>query len=152
MAELTVEIGEAPFAPEPLIQAFREGQADACGAIASFTGVMRSEGGAAERLYLQHYPGFTEREVRRIAGTAADRFSLQAVLVRHRVGEIAPGEPIVLVATAARHRREAFEACDSIMDFLKSAAPFWKKEAGPKGERWIEPTERDLADRKRWED
>ena len=82
---------------------------------------------------------------------ATARFSLHDALVIHRHGAIAPGEPIVMVATASAHRREAFEACDYLMDYLKSRAPFWKKEHGPAGARWVEPTERDLDDLARWE-
>ena len=100
---------------------------------------------------LQAYPGFTDVEIQRIAEAARDRFSLQDLLIVHRIGEIAPGEAIVFVATAARHRREAFEAADQLMDYLKSRAPFWKREHGPDGARWIEPTERDVADAARWD-
>jgi len=94
-------------------------------------------------------PSELEREF--LAETAAARFSLDDVLIVHRHGPIAPGEPIVMVATASAHRREAFEACDYLMDYLKSRAPFWKKEHGPAGPRWVEPTARDLDDIARWE-
>ncbi len=97
------------------------------------------------------YPGFTEAEISKIIADATQRFSLQDVLVIHRHGRIGPGEAIVLVLTAAAHRREAFEACDFLMDYLKSRAPFWKKEHGPGGERWVEPTALDLADIRRWD-
>jgi molybdopterin synthase catalytic subunit len=86
-----------------------------------------------------------------MAKTATARFSLHDVLIVHRYGPIATGEPIVLVATASAHRREAFEACDYLMDYLKSRAPFWKKEHGPAGDRWVEPTARDLDDLARWD-
>ena len=86
----------------------------------------------------------------KIADRAKVRFSLDDLLILHRVGRIAPGEPVVFVATAARHRREAFEACDYLMDYLKSKAPFWKKEHGPDGARWVEPRPQDHADLDRW--
>ena len=122
------------------------------GAVASFVGLARGEAGAAQALELEAYAGFTEAEITRMAEAAAARFGLQDVLVIHRHGSIAPGEPIVMVATAAAHRREAFEACDYLMDYLKSRAPFWKKEHGPDGARWVEPTARDLTDAERWDE
>lgn len=121
------------------------------GAVASFVGIARGEAGVAQVLELEAYPGFTEAEIARLVETAIDRFGLQDAQVIHRVGPIAPGEPIVLVLTAAPHRREAFQACDFLMDYLKSRAPFWKKEFGPEGERWVEPTARDLSDIARWD-
>jgi len=124
---------------------------DKSGAVASFVGLARGEGGAATALELEAYPGFTETEIARMAEAASERFSLHDVLIVHRHGPIAPGEPIVLVATASAHRREAFEACDYLMDYLKSQAPFWKKEHGPAGARWIEPSARDLDDIARWD-
>jgi molybdopterin synthase catalytic subunit len=119
--------------------------------VVSFTGIARAGAGAVTRLELEAYPGFTVTEIERIAAAARTRFSLQDLLIVHRVGDIAPGEAIVFVATAAAHRREAFEAADHLMDYLKSRAPFWKKEHGPDGARWIEPTERDRSDAARWD-
>ena len=121
------------------------------GGVASFTGIARAEAGATTILELEAYPGFTETEIGKIAEQARARFSLADLLILHRIGQIAPGEPIVFVATAAGHRREAFEACDFLMDYLKSRAPFWKKEHGPDGVRWIEPRAQDHADIARWE-
>jgi molybdopterin synthase catalytic subunit len=120
------------------------------GAVASFVGIARGERGASAALELEAYPGFTEGEIDTIARAAAARFGLHDVAIIHRVGRIGAGEAIVLVLTAAAHRREAFEACDFLMDYLKSAAPLWKKEHGPAGPRWVEPTARDLADVGRW--
>ena len=100
---------------------------------------------------LEAYPGFTDAAIAAMAQEAALRFDLQDWRIVHRVGPISPGEAIVFVATAAAHRRAAFEACDHLMDWLKSRAPFWKQEQGPGGSRWIEPTDRDLADAKRWD-
>jgi molybdopterin synthase catalytic subunit len=100
---------------------------------------------------LEAYPGFTDTAIAGFADDAKARFGLQDYAVVHRIGRIAPGEAVVFVATAAAHRRAAFEACDLLMDYLKSRAPFWKKEHGPDGGRWIEPTARDRTDAKRWD-
>ena len=120
------------------------------GAVASFLGLARTATGDGPALELEAYPGFTERRITAFMETAIDRFGLQDAAVIHRIGPIPAGEPIVLVLTAAPHRREAFEACDYLMDYLKSRAPFWKREFGPDGPRWVEPTGRDLSDIERW--
>jgi molybdopterin synthase catalytic subunit len=138
------------FDPGALLSGFCQGRTEV-GAIATFTGLARAEAGEATILELDAYPGFTEAEIAKIAERARARFSLDDLTILHRIGKIAPGEPIVFVATAARHRREAFEACDFLMDYLKSKAPFWKKEHGPAGARWIEPRDCDHADLARWE-
>ena len=143
-----IRLQTEPFEPGALLTAFCAGRSRT-GAVVSFTGLTR--GGDVTRLELEAYPGFTEAEIGRIAETARARFGLHDLLVVHRIGEIAPGEAIVFVATAAAHRREAFEAADHLMDYLKTRAPFWKKEHGPDGARWIEPTPRDLADAARWD-
>jgi molybdopterin synthase catalytic subunit len=145
-----ITLSETPFEPGALLSGFCQGRAEV-GAVASFTGIARAEEGATTVLELEAYPGFTEAEIGRIAEIARSRFGLADLLIRHRIGRIGPGEPIVFVATAARHRREAFEACDYLMDYLKSRAPFWKKEHGPDGARWIEPREQDHADIARWD-
>jgi molybdopterin synthase catalytic subunit len=144
-----ITLSDEAFDPGALLTAFSQGRTET-GAIASFTGIARAEKGSTATLELEAYPGFTEAEIGKIADQARERFGLHDLTIRHRVGKIAPGEPIVFVATAASHRRAAFEACDFLMDYLKSKAPFWKKEHGPGGERWIEPTARDHADRERW--
>jgi molybdopterin synthase catalytic subunit len=144
-----IALAQEPFDPGALLTAFSQGRTET-GAVASFTGIARADAGSTAILELEAYPGFTEAEIGRIAEQAGTRFGLHDLLVRHRVGRIAPGEAIVFVATAAGHRRAAFEACDFLMDYLKSRAPFWKKEHGPEGERWIEPTAQDHADRERW--
>jgi len=144
-----IALTDQPFDPGALLSAFSRDRTET-GAIASFTGIARAEEGSTAILELEAYPGFTEAEIGKIADQARRRFSLHDLLIRHRVGKIAPGEPIVFVATAASHRRAAFEACDFLMDYLKSKAPFWKKEHGPQGERWIEPTAQDHSDRQRW--
>jgi molybdopterin synthase catalytic subunit len=146
MIRLTAEA----FDPGALLTDFCQGRSEV-GAVATFTGLARAEAGDTRILELEAYPGFTETAIGEIAEKARARFSLDDFMILHRVGKIAPGEPIVFVATAARHRREAFEACDFLMDYLKSKAPFWKKEHGPDGARWIEPRDRDHADLARWE-
>ncbi|HZZ90602.1 MAG TPA: molybdenum cofactor biosynthesis protein MoaE [Caulobacteraceae bacterium] len=138
------------FEPGAELSGFCAGRSES-GAVASFVGIARGDAGATTALELEAYPGFTEIEIGRMVETAMQRFSLHDALVIHRHGAIAPGEPIVMVATASSHRREAFEACDYLMDYLKSRAPFWKREHGPAGPRWVEPTARDLDDIARWD-
>jgi molybdopterin synthase catalytic subunit len=143
-----IRLTEEAFDPGGELNAFCNGRFET-GAVASFLGLARRDGGGG--LELEAYPGFTESEIGKIAALASQRFALQDVAIVHRIGRIPPGETIVLVLTAAAHRREAFEACDFLMDYLKSRAPFWKKEHGPEGSRWVEPTSRDLADVARWD-
>jgi len=137
------------FDPGAALNRFSAGRT-ATGAVASFLGMARGREGDPVALELEAYPGFAEAQIAAFVEAAVDRFGLHDAEVIHRIGPIPPGEPIVLVLTAAPHRREAFEACDYLMDYLKSRAPFWKKEHGPDGVRWVEPTARDLADIERW--
>ncbi len=128
-------------------------QCEAMGAIASFTGVARGqshEGQPIDALILESYRGVTLASMQAIAGEARARFALGASLVIHRAGRILPGDPIVLVATAAAHRRAALEGVDFLMDRLKSDAVFWKREEAAGQSRWIEPTQQDLIDKTRW--
>ncbi len=143
-----ITLTEARFEPGEALSAFTAGRSET-GAVASFVGLARGLPG--EFLELEAWPEFTTSEIARFADEAARRFSLQDLAIIHRTGVIAPGEAIVMVMTASAHRREAFEACDFLMDYLKSRAPLWKKEHGPDGARWVEPTDRDLADAARWE-
>ncbi|MEH6696588.1 MAG: molybdenum cofactor biosynthesis protein MoaE [Hyphomonas sp.] len=131
--------------------AFQDRIGDA-GAIVSFTGVVRSRSGLGDvlSLHLQSHPTLTEQGIATAIDTAHARWPLTASLVRHRIGEIGPHEPIVFVATAANHRRAAFEAADFLMDYLKTEAIFWKKEITATGTTWIEPKENDYKDRARW--
>jgi molybdopterin synthase catalytic subunit len=145
-----IRLTDEPFEPAPLLETFSQGRRET-GAIVSFTGLARAEHEAVESLELEAYPGFTEAAIHEIAQEAQVRFDLHGWLIVHRVGKIAPGEAIVFVATAATHRRAAFEAADFLMDYLKSRAPFWKKSFGPEGERWIEPSTRDYEDAARWD-
>ena len=147
---IEARLAEQPIRPEEELAGFA---ADGAGAVASFTGLCRAttkEGAPIERLFLDHHPRLTARSLHDIAESAG-RFGLSAVRVVHRCGEIAPGEAIVFVATAAAHRRAAFEAVDYLMDRLKTDALFWKREDGVDGSHWIEPTEADRAERARWE-
>lgn len=122
------------------------------GALVTFTGLCRDEAGTLEALELEHYPGMAEAELARIAREAADRWPLTGLTVIHRFGKIRPGENIVLVIAASAHRRAAFEAADFLMDYLKTRAPFWKKEHLLDGGRaaWVEAKAGDDKDAARW--
>ena len=147
-----IRVASDPIDPAALLAEFSATAAGA-GAIASFAGVVRgeSDGTAVTGLSLDHYPGFTERAIEGIAADAGARFDLADLMIVHRHGAMAPGETVVFVAAAAAHRRAAFDAVDYAMDRLKTEAPFWKREEGPGGARWIEARESDLADRARWD-
>lgn len=124
------------------------------GAVVSFVGLARPatrDGVPVTRLYLDHYPGMTERSLTEIAADALHRFDGVVLRVMHRYGEVLPNEPIVFVAAAADHRRSAFQAADYVMDRLKTEAAFWKREDTPQGSSWIEPVNADHLDRARWE-
>jgi molybdopterin synthase catalytic subunit len=144
-----IRIQAETFDPGGELAAFLERVRDA-GAVASFVGRVRPEGGDVLELELDHYPALTEKAVAAIGDDARARFGLAGLVIVHRHGALAPGEPIVFVAAAAPHRRAAFEAVDYMMDRLKTEAPFWKREHGPDGPRWIEAREADLKDRARW--
>lgn len=141
-----IRLEARPFDPYAELAEFSRGAVGA-GAIASFIGVVRGE---ADALFLDHFPGVTERAIAAAAADARRRWPLIAVCIVHRVGEVPANDPIVLVATAAAHRRPAFEACDFLMDFLKTDAPFWKKQRKAGAEAWIEPRAEDYTDRARW--
>jgi molybdopterin synthase catalytic subunit len=129
-------------------------QAHAAGAIVSFVGIARpqsKDGAQVDELVLEHHPGLTRQSLEDIALEAAARFKVSHVRVAHRCGRIAPGDPIVFAGAASAYRRSAFEAADYLMDRLKTEAIFWKREEGPGGSNWIEPTNSDYADRGRWE-
>ena len=145
---VSVEITDKAFDPEARLAAFRKGAIGA-GAIVSFSGVVRSDDGVST-LTLSHYPEFTEIQIEQILEKASTRWSLKDTLIIHRVGKMKVGEVIVFVATAADHRRDAFQAADFIMDYLKSEAPFWKQEETSDQMRWIEPRDQDKKDIKRW--
>ena len=124
----------------------------AVGAIASFIGLVRdvNDGAAVASMTLEHYPGMTEKALEAIVAEAGERWDLIGVSVVHRVGELRPTDPIVLVAVASAHRDEAFQACQFVMDFLKTRAPFWKKEQNPQGARWVASRSSDARAAERW--
>jgi len=123
------------------------------GALVTFSGLCRSEGGRLKALELEHYPEMTEAELTRIVGEAVERWPIQALGVVHRVGVIPAGEEIVLVIAASSHRAAAFEAAEFVMDFLKTDAPFWKKEHPADGSatKWVDAKSSDDAARARWQ-
>lgn len=145
---MRVEITSDAFSPEKELATFSRGAA--VGAVASFVGYCRDEGGIVQRLVLEHYAGFTEAETSRLAKAVAVKHALIDALVIHRVGAIPPGEPIVLVAAASAHRAASLAAVGELMDYLKSEAPFWKKESGAQGEAWVEPTDQDYRAAAKW--
>ncbi|BCH60079.1 molybdenum cofactor biosynthesis protein MoaE [Agrobacterium vitis] len=122
------------------------------GALVSFVGLCRDEQGRLDALELEHYPGMAEAEMSRIATLAIERFNLMALTVLHRYGKIAAGEQIVLVIAASSHRQAAFDGANFVMDFLKTAAPFWKKEHAKDGTSggWVAARDADDAARDRW--
>ena len=128
-----------------------EGRTDV-GAVVAFTGYCRDEAETLAALDLEHYPGMAEEEISRIAAEAAKRWPLLGLTVIHRTGRITPGEPIVIVLAASEHRQPAFEAASFLMDFLKTRAPFWKKEHHTEGDAgdWVEAKENDDAEARKW--
>ncbi|MEP1906274.1 MAG: molybdopterin synthase catalytic subunit MoaE [Nitratireductor sp.] len=126
-----------------------EGRHD-IGAVVTFSGTVRDKTGDLVALELEHYPGMTEKELARIEREAQERWPLEASLIVHRVGRLAPGENIVLVVTASAHRQAAFEAAEFLMDYLKSRAPFWKREITAEGDTWVAAKDEDEAALERW--
>ncbi|MDW8469104.1 MAG: molybdopterin synthase catalytic subunit MoaE [Burkholderiales bacterium] len=124
------------------------------GAVASFVGLVRDENEGAQvgAMTLEHYPGMTEKAIRAIVEEAMRRWQVRGCTVIHRVGELKPGDRIVLVAVASAHRGDAFAACEFIIDYLKTRAPFWKKEQTAQGERWVEARASDDAAAARWQE
>ena len=122
------------------------------GALVTFVGLMRdqNDGAPVSRMVLEHYPGMTEKALEAIVREAEGRWDLLGVRVVHRVGELRPEDPIVLVAVASRHRGEAFRACEFLIDYLKTRAPFWKKEHTAQGERWVDARDSDGEAEARW--
>lgn len=151
MAITDIRVGEADFSlDEELSRIMRE--SPSAGGVASFVGLVRNknDGAAVSRMTLEHYPGMTEKSLAKIAAAARKRFHLVDVIVVHRVGELKVGDRIVLCLTSAEHRSDAFAGCEYIMDWLKTEAPFWKKEQTPDGERWVDARESDDKARERW--
>ncbi|MFC3285128.1 molybdopterin synthase catalytic subunit MoaE [Litchfieldella rifensis] len=148
-----IRVQHESFDPGREQQALVGGRRD-IGAVVSFTGLVRdfNERPEVEALTLEHYPGMTESALGDIVEEAEARWPLQGVRLIHRVGRLVPGDPIVLVVVASEHRRAAFEACDFIMDYLKTRAPFWKKEHTATGQYWVSERASDHQDVRRWEE
>ncbi|MEZ6001146.1 molybdenum cofactor biosynthesis protein MoaE [Hyphomonas sp.] len=146
-----IRVTDQPFTISDAVTEF-ERHAAGAGAIVTFSGLVRPQSAEGEvvTLHLQAYAPMTENGIRHAVDAAAIRWSLGAVQVIHRIGDMTPGDPIVFVATAAPHRRAAFEAADFLMDYLKTDAVFWKKEVTASGSHWIEPRAEDYRDRSRW--
>ncbi|MBM3350482.1 MAG: molybdopterin synthase catalytic subunit MoaE [Betaproteobacteria bacterium] len=123
------------------------------GAVVSFVGLVRdlNSGDVVSQLTLEHYPGMTEKSLEAIISQAKSRWRIEDALIVHRVGTLRPGDQIVLVITCSSHRGDAFTACEFIMDYLKTEAPFWKKEVTPLGEHWVEARTSDDKARERWD-
>jgi molybdopterin synthase catalytic subunit len=126
----------------------------AIGGVCSFIGIVRDTGGddAVSAMTLEHYPAMTERELKAIEARANERWSLEASLIIHRYGRLEPGERIVLVVTASQHRQDAFDACNFLIDWLKTKAPFWKLEETERGAKWVDARDEDTAAADRWSD
>ncbi len=120
------------------------------GAVVTFCGLVRDNGGALAGMEIEHYPGMTDSALRAIEAEARARWSLHDTLIVHRFGPMAPGEVIMMVATASRHRADAFAAAEFLMDYLKSRAPFWKKELGAEGATWVAARDEDEDALRRW--
>lgn len=148
---MAVRLSEAPFDPGAETNAFLEASAGA-GAAVTFTGLVRSRpGDPVSTLTLECYPELAEAQIGKAITEAITRFSLIKANVIHRYGTLQPGEPIVQVMTLAPHREAAFQGAEFLMDYLKTDAPFWKKEATPTGERWVEARAADDHARRRWD-
>ena len=148
---MTVRIQTGPFDAQAEADALREGDLEV-GAVVTFVGTVRdvNDGDSVATLELEHYPGMTEKSLEAIVAEAESRWSLLGVRVIHRFGRLVPGDRIVFVGVAGSHRGEAFAACEFIMDYLKTRAPFWKKEDTPEGGRWVDAREADDAAAEKW--
>lgn len=145
-----IRVGQAPFAMAEEYQWLSACNDD--GAVVTFTGKVRNHnlGDNVSALTLEHYPGMTEKALAEIVEEARQRWPLQRISVIHRVGELFPGDEIVFVGVSAAHRGAAFESAEFIMDYLKTRAPFWKREATPEGDRWVEARDSDQQAAGRW--
>ena len=148
---MPVRVQTADFDLSEEVRALRAGRPEV-GAVVTFVGTVRdmNEGASVAELELEHYPGMTEKALEDIVARACARFKLTDALVVHRVGPMQPQEQIVLVVTLGAHRGEAFAACEFVMDYLKSDAPFWKKEQTPEGARWVDARSSDATALRRW--
>lgn len=150
---IRIEVREAPFDVGEEVRSVGAAS-PGIGAVASFVGLVRdiNEGDDVSGLFLEHYPGMTEKQIAAIVDEARDRWDVQAATVIHRVGHLDPGEEIVLVAIGSGHRQDAFQACEFVMDYLKTRATFWKKEQTGDGMRWLTTRQSDLDSARAWED
>lgn len=150
---IDIRVQTEPFDPAAEQSHLHRGR-PGVGALVAFTGLMRdlTDDATVTAMTLEHYPGMTERALADIAAEAAARWPLAAIRIVHRVGRLLPGEPIVLVAVASRHRGDAFRACEMLIDFLKTRAPFWKQEETDGGTRWVDARAGDDAAARRWSD
>ncbi len=146
---MTTRVQSQPFDMGAEVEAFTK-TATGAGAIVTFSGLVRDEGGTLTEMEIEHYPGMTEKALEAIRAEAVTRWSLTDALVIHRFGQLKPGEQIMMVATASRHRSDAFQAAEFLMDYLKSRAPFWKKELGADGQTWVDAKDTDEDALKRW--
>lgn len=147
-----VTISETDFDSKALTALLVEGDAD-IGAVATFTGLVRGGKGdaAIDAMILEHYPGMTEKSLQKIAAQACERWPVAGIEIFHRIGKLLPGEQIVFVGVTSRHRQAAFDACAFIMDYLKTEAPFWKKELKHGVGAWVDARDSDYHARSRWE-
>ena len=148
---IEIRVQAEPFDPSTELDGLWRGRPQV-GALVSFLGLMRdmNQGEAVTSMTLEHYPGMTEKALRDIAEQAVRRWDLDGVHILHRIGALAPQEPIVLVAVTSAHRGDAFRACEFLIDYLKTRAPFWKKESTSSGERWVDARDSDNAAASRW--
>jgi len=144
-----IKVQEQDFDVGAEIAALKAGRTD-IGAIVSFIGTVRDAHGDVAEMTLEHYPGMTETELEGIESEAHTRWPLQASLIVHRTGTLKPGDNIVLVITASEHRDAAFDAAKFLIDYLKTSAPFWKRESGPQGSKWVEAKATDDDAAARW--
>ena len=149
---MTVRVQEADFDLGAELAALRAND-PRVGALASFLGLVRdiNDGTSVSEMTLEHYPGMTEKALEAIVAEAKERWDLYDVLVIHRVGPLKPCDQIVLVGVTSAHRGEAFAACEFVMDYLKTRAPFWKREATPEGAHWVDARETDDSAAARWQ-
>lgn len=154
MDAISISVQEADFTADEELEALQRLTTDPArtGALATFTGLVRdlNQGDEVRAIFLEHYPGMTEKALRGIAQEAAGRWSLLGIRIVHRIGRLQPSERIVMVSVASMHRKDALRACDFLMDCLKTRAPFWKKESTRDGSRWVAARSSDEAAARAW--
>ena len=148
---MIIRVQHEDFDTAALQRELAAGRSDV-GAIASFIGLVRDlEGDPLQQMTLEHYPSMTEKALAGIASRAAERWQVLDLAIIHRIGALKPADQIVLVMVASAHRGDAFAACEFIMDYLKTEAPFWKKETSDQGDKWVEARNSDLSAQKKWD-